>query len=434
MLAVVALAAATLTLMLVEGVSRLGLSRLPEPESDVRFAFSDVWAHAKNPFHKPDRDLFWRLVPGYHGVVTINRQGFRTPPFSPKKAPGTYRIVVFGDSVTFGYKVTDRETYPRRLEQLLAAQMPAITNSDRRRIEVINVGVTGYTSWQGRVLYEKTVRHWAPDLVVIMFGYNDHHSAVQSDAEKYRRRYLASIANFFFKTGVYQLAVRLRERAIGPDLRRQPVPRVTVDEFQANLLAMRARAEADGARALFMTTAVRPGLPLVENFRAVDYTEGNRRRRVWLRQIDFAVRLLGPQRGLDVYRHFMDSHTSLEPFDRDADACHKVQTLSVSYPDFAIFSYLDASCAAARHDQETARAALTRAHAADGERRDLEAYNTRLRQMARTFHIDLIDLAQEFDQRGASLLSDVVHPTPAGHIVVAETLTDWIARLTSSRK
>ncbi len=427
-LALAAILTGAVTLLLVEGLSRLILSQLPESEADVRFAFSDVWAHTKNPFHMADRELFWRLIPGYSdGLVTISSQGFRTPEFSPRKPPGTYRVVVFGDSVTFGYKVTEGETYPRRLEQMLAPHVATQLNSSRTRVEVINVGVTGYTSWQGRLLYETTVSHWAPDLVVIMFGYNDHHSALQSDAEKYQNRYLTPIANLLSNTGMLRLVVRLHERAFGASLRQEPLPRVSVDEFQRNLLAMRARAEADGARALFMTTAVRPGIPLVENFHAVDYLQGNRRRRVWVRQIDFAVGLLGRREGLNVYRHFVDSSSGLEQFDRDADACEKVKALSVQYPDFPIFAYLDGSCATARDDPKGAQAAQARAHAADRERRDLEEYNTRLRQMAGTFHMDVVDLAEVFERRGtALLLSDVVHPTPAGHAVVAEALTDWI--------
>jgi lysophospholipase L1-like esterase len=289
--------------------------------------------------------------------------------------------------------------------------------------------VTGYTSWQGRVLYETTIRRLAPDLVVIMFGYNDHHSAVQSDAGKHHRRYIVSIANVLSNTGMLRLMVRLRERVVGPGLRQEPLARVSVDEFQENLLAMRARAEADGARSLFLTTVVRPGVPLVENFHAVDYADGNRRRRVWVRQIDFAVGLLGRPHGPEVYRHFMDSSSNLEQFDRDVGACEQVRAWSVRYPDLPVFSYLDASCATASGDQEMARIARLRVHTADSERRELEEYNTRLRQMAGKFHIDLIDLAETFETRGtAALLSDVVHPTPAGHAVVAEALTDWIMR------
>src|SRR5262249_17375269 len=53
------------TIVLLEGVARGALLALPAQPSSVRFAFSDVWAHARNPFHELDRDLFWRLRRGY---------------------------------------------------------------------------------------------------------------------------------------------------------------------------------------------------------------------------------------------------------------------------------------------------------------------------------------------------------------------------------
>jgi lysophospholipase L1-like esterase len=90
---------------------------------------------------------------------------------------------------------------------------------------------------------------------------------------------------------------------------------------------------------------------------------------------------------------------------------------------------LEAACAAVRRDHEGTMAALARTRSADGERRDLEAYNDRLRQMTAQRQLDLVDLARIFASRGpATLLSDVVHPTASGHRVVADELAKWIAR------
>jgi lysophospholipase L1-like esterase len=421
------------TVLLVEALARLLLFAQPAvPPPRVRFTFPDVWAHARNPFHEADPERFWRLKPGYsEGLITINREGFRGPEVAPAKAPGTYRIVALGDSITFGYNVPESETYPRRLERAIAGRI-----GTGRRVEVVNAGVIGYTSWQGRLTYERVIHRLSPDLIIVMFGYNDHHSAAQSDIEKYRRRYFDSITNVLSYSGLFRLMARIRERVAGADLRQEPVPRVDLDQFQQSLLALHTSATRDGARCVFMTTAVREGVPLVENFRAVDFTEHDRGQRVWIRQIDFALRVLPPDRGRDVYRHFLDWDSSLEPFVTDDSACAQVHGLSSQFQSFPIFAYLDARCAAARGNDAGARRAFDRARANDTERQQLAAYNGAVRSIAERSRADLVDLDTVLtSHNGAtvSLLSDSIHPTPAGDALIAETLANRLTPTVMSR-
>ncbi len=98
--------------------------------------------------------------------ITLNRAGYRDRDFKAK-APGVFRVVCMGDSWTFGANVGPEECYPARLRALLAAEAPA------GRFEVLNLGVLGYTSFQGRVLMTHTVLGLDPDLVVIGYGMND---------------------------------------------------------------------------------------------------------------------------------------------------------------------------------------------------------------------------------------------------------------------
>ncbi len=85
--------------------------------------------------------------------------------FGPKP-PGVARIVALGDSSTYG--VNTPRPWPDRLQQLL----------DRRagpgRFEVLNLGVPGYTAYQGRRLLETRGARLEADAVVISFGWNDH--------------------------------------------------------------------------------------------------------------------------------------------------------------------------------------------------------------------------------------------------------------------
>ena len=56
---------------------------------------------------------------------SINSLGFRDRrEYSLEKPPNTFRILVLGDSVTFGHGTLDDTTYPYLLEQQLRAGRP----------------------------------------------------------------------------------------------------------------------------------------------------------------------------------------------------------------------------------------------------------------------------------------------------------------------
>ena len=65
--------------------------------------------------------------------------GLRDFEYSPKKPDGTYRILVIGDSIAYGWAVPLKGVYAKKLEEKLN-QDPNST----RKYEVINLGVPGY--------------------------------------------------------------------------------------------------------------------------------------------------------------------------------------------------------------------------------------------------------------------------------------------------
>ena len=152
-------------LLLVFGLE-LGLRLLGFPRGVVR-SFSKLW----NPAAEQLPGLF---RPGRHRVaypvelayeVEINGLGLRGPALSPTKAPGTARVLCLGDSVTFGYYVGDADTYPARLQALLAPSNPGL--------EVINGGC-GHFSIPDEVRYfHEGLSALQPDVVVLQFCSND---------------------------------------------------------------------------------------------------------------------------------------------------------------------------------------------------------------------------------------------------------------------
>jgi len=95
-----------------------------------------------------------------------NSLGFRDREHAIEKVPGTFRIIVLGDSVAAGLKVAKFEdTYPAQMERLLRRTDPSI--------EVISLAVSGYNTQQEVETLRIKGLQMSPDLVVLAYCLND---------------------------------------------------------------------------------------------------------------------------------------------------------------------------------------------------------------------------------------------------------------------
>lgn len=140
-----------------------------------------------------DPRLIWELDPDH---PLVNSDGLRDREYAVEKPPNTFRIVVVGDSVTYGYSVALEDTYVKKLEVLLNER------DTGRNYEVINLGVGGYNTPQELVRYREKGRKYQPDLLIIGFVLNDavHENTVlraleflrkQREAQWFRKSHLA---------------------------------------------------------------------------------------------------------------------------------------------------------------------------------------------------------------------------------------------------
>lgn len=100
--------------------------------------------------------------------LRTNALGFRGPEVALDKPVGTFRIVVLGDSVAFGWGVDDEVTFLRRFERELAQ-----TAVDGVRFEVVNTGHPMYDTTQELALLREIGLDLAPDLVLLVYVVND---------------------------------------------------------------------------------------------------------------------------------------------------------------------------------------------------------------------------------------------------------------------
>lgn len=120
--------------------------------------------------YEPDPKLFWRLKPNQdcftkvdNKPVHINSRGTRGPEFEVPKPKGTVRILSLGDSKTFGWGLSESETYSARVEALLSAK----ASDDGRKIEVVNAGVNAWSYPQIKVYFQEIGLGFEPDIAVL---------------------------------------------------------------------------------------------------------------------------------------------------------------------------------------------------------------------------------------------------------------------------
>ncbi|MFN7974923.1 MAG: SGNH/GDSL hydrolase family protein [Acidobacteriota bacterium] len=255
----VALAVASTLLLagLLEGVSRLA-----GPVGPAAAGGEIAGGHLRDvetDWFEPDADLLWRWRPGttvrrrgsspkrrHEWTCHINAQGRRGAPIPA--SPGRPIVLCAGDSVTAGFGVDDAETYPVRLEELLRES--AATGG----ATVINAGVNGYSSEQGRLLLAREIPRWRPDVVIACYGINDDGPTVYADTDLLRANAVRSTQRVLAASRAYQ---RLRAAIVGLKLRRAVAarrvgPRVPLERYRQNLRAIAALARASGARLIFV--------------------------------------------------------------------------------------------------------------------------------------------------------------------------------------
>lgn len=124
------------------------------------------------PYDTYDPLMGWRLTPGLKNikpfrlfkdkVLSSNSSGIRGQTEYPEVSEaGRTRVLILGDSFTFGEGVSDDETYAHDLETLF------------ENVTVMNLGVHGYGHDQMLLHFEKDGARYHPDLVLLGFVWDD---------------------------------------------------------------------------------------------------------------------------------------------------------------------------------------------------------------------------------------------------------------------
>ena len=112
---------------------------------------------------KPNLSVMFAGVP-----LKTNSFGMRNRETTKEKPPGVFRIAMLGDSFAFGWGVNSEDSFPSVLERELQKSAPTGT-----KIEVLNFGVPGYSTFQEVEAFKTWGSTFNPDAVIVFFIEND---------------------------------------------------------------------------------------------------------------------------------------------------------------------------------------------------------------------------------------------------------------------
>lgn len=146
-----------------EGIVRLlyGKEAAPFPRYHTGYQYGRYTIRGVRPnmeYWQTSVDGSWRFV--------TNSRGIRdTREFDYRKPPNTLRVLSLGDSHTQGFEVRQEFTFSAVLERFLRHK--------GKRAEVINAGISGFSTAEQLVLLENEGIRYDPDVVIVGFSAND---------------------------------------------------------------------------------------------------------------------------------------------------------------------------------------------------------------------------------------------------------------------
>ena len=234
--------------LFLEGTARIGYKIFINPPKD------ETW-FAYSP------DLMWELKPNFIGNVGHAKRKFDSQGFlsvdTLQRNDSKKKVIFIGDSNTFGLHVSAESTFVEILDSLLP------------EISMINLGVPGYTSYQGCQMLIKHGLKLNPDILVVSFNFNDRRYVINSEytdnaitfQQEYERQlrmrkikfleniYLYRSMRFLFrKAGIiksYQF--NINEVKIN-----NFYPRVTPENYRKNLVRITELAKDKNIHVIFM--------------------------------------------------------------------------------------------------------------------------------------------------------------------------------------
>lgn len=231
---------------------------------------SDIGEHrrATSDWWKYDSRLGWSARPEYSGEVfgaarAFDARGYLSVDSRQINSSAKPKIMLIGDSCTFGHGIGMDDTFGELLERQL------------NKYDVVNLALPGYTAVQGRIVLQHHIGKIKPVLVIASFSFNDRRYVLDEadiDSDEYFKQVYRN-GHLFPRVSRVSYVVRYFYRivhGVNPDAQGLPArrkgefyvntvhPRVSPDDYRENLEEIVDIAKQNGARILFLSLADSP--------------------------------------------------------------------------------------------------------------------------------------------------------------------------------
>lgn len=261
-------------LVALELVARFGLGPLLKPgfgenQRKLDHFQSLVWNRGHH-WYAPRAFMGYGLKLGAKGV---NSRGFRDLEIDVARTPGVPRIACLGGSTTEGEDEGRTGAFPHFLQEILSQRLGG-------PVEVMNFGISGWTSAESMVNYFLNVQDFEPDVVIVHHAVNDVRPRLwpnyRTDYAHFRRPWTepsyGTLGRYLIRSSVLVAALELKRHAdftlnalVGvplEDTARQMAESQLLPEttraFRRNIESIAAHVEAMGAKALLATMPASP--------------------------------------------------------------------------------------------------------------------------------------------------------------------------------
>lgn len=285
------LATTTLALLV---LCELGFRLLASPLGVDTAALADYEDYVTGggpKFESRPHTVYARPRTGWYGS---NSQGFNDEEWTLERAPGVTRIVCLGGSTTESGNSKGHEgSYPWLLERILE-------ETTGEEFDVMNCGISGWTTAESLVAWFLTIQDYDPDLVIVHHAVNDvqarAHPGYRPDYTHWRHawvdpeigathRFLVGISDLWAWFFMRSDRVTINDLTTFPtdalsarvDAQGRCLPE-TAGAFRRNIESIGISAEARGAGVMLLTMPTDPegGHPTAERVFRETIPEHNR--------------------------------------------------------------------------------------------------------------------------------------------------------------
>jgi lysophospholipase L1-like esterase len=360
-----------------------------------------------------DQKLLWRFKPNIHVVyqgvdVHINSLGFRGEELASRKDADSIRVFCMGASPTFGWGVSFNHIYSQKLEQMLREVYKT------KRIDVINAGIIGYSSFQGALLLENVILKLSPDVVTIPYLINDvdrnrffRSNGSPDNGLESQDPHVIYVRNLLSKSRIYRLIQNSIQplffrKAISGSRRNIKLPqiRVSAKDYSLNLKKIIEICKKNNIKIVLIKMPL--NLPLPPPMQKVSE-----------QKLNYFI-----EEGLKYMKmHFYDQAVS------------KFKEAIVTSPTFSEAHYYLGVCYEFKKDYVSAESEFKKAKDYDSFRCriDSQLYNKTMETVAEEENVPLVDIVKAFKNKEQERLflyekSDPIHPSMLGHRIIAEEI------------